>query len=43
MRIALFVTCLTDTLYPEAGTSVRLLERLGHQVAFPMTQTCCGG
>lgn len=43
MRIALFVTCLTDTLYPEAGKSVvRLLERLGHQVAFPMGQTCCG-
>ncbi|HEY2575540.1 MAG TPA: (Fe-S)-binding protein [Streptosporangiaceae bacterium] len=43
MRIALFVTCLTDTLYPEAGKSVvRLLERLGHQVAFPMAQTCCG-
>jgi L-lactate dehydrogenase complex protein LldE len=43
MRIALFVTCLTDTLYPEAGKSVvRVLERLGHQVAFPMEQTCCG-
>src|SRR5437764_13792937 len=43
MRIALFVTCLADTLYPETGQAVvRVLERLGHQVAFPMEQTCCG-
>ncbi len=43
MRIALFVTCLADTLYPKAGqATVRLLERLGHQVAFPRNQTCCG-
>jgi L-lactate dehydrogenase complex protein LldE len=43
MRIALFVTCLTDTLYPQAGKAVvRVLERLGHQVAFPIAQTCCG-
>jgi L-lactate dehydrogenase complex protein LldE len=43
MRIALFVTCLVDTLFPEAGrASVRLLERLGHQVEFPQEQTCCG-
>jgi L-lactate dehydrogenase complex protein LldE len=43
MRIALFVTCLTDTLFPEAGKAVvALLERLGHQVDFPMAQTCCG-
>jgi L-lactate dehydrogenase complex protein LldE len=43
MRIALFVTCLTDTLFPEAGkATVRVLRRLGHQVAFPMEQTCCG-
>ncbi|HEY2552244.1 MAG TPA: (Fe-S)-binding protein [Streptosporangiaceae bacterium] len=43
MRIALFVTCLADTLFPEAGkATVRLLERLGHQVDFPQAQTCCG-
>ena len=43
MRIALFVTCLADTLYPETGKSVvRVLERLGHDVAFPVRQTCCG-
>jgi len=43
MRIALFVTCLADTLYPQAGkATVRLLERLGHEVVFPAEQTCCG-
>lgn len=43
MRIALFVTCLADTLYPEVGkATVHLLERLGHEVAFPRAQTCCG-
>jgi L-lactate dehydrogenase complex protein LldE len=43
MRIALFVTCLADTLFPEVGqATVALLERLGHQVEFPQAQTCCG-
>src|SRR6201995_5064024 len=43
MRIALFITCLTDTLFPDTGQAVvRLLERLGHQVEFPPGQTCCG-
>jgi L-lactate dehydrogenase complex protein LldE len=43
MRIALFVTCLADTLFPRAGiATVRLLERLGHRVEFPEGQTCCG-
>jgi len=43
MRIALFATCLADTLFPEAAkATVRLLERLGHEVRFPGEQTCCG-
>ena len=43
MRVALFVTCLTDTLVPETGiATVRLLERLGHEIDFPAAQTCCG-
>jgi L-lactate dehydrogenase complex protein LldE len=43
MRIALFITCLTDTLYPETGQAITaLLERLGHEVAFPPGQACCG-
>src|SRR5215210_9530957 len=43
MRISLFITCFNDTLFPETGRAmVRLLERLGHTVDFPMAQTCCG-
>jgi len=41
--VALFITCFNDTLFPETGrATVRLLERLGHEVAFPVEQTCCG-
>jgi len=43
MRIGLFVTCLTDTLFPGTGQAVvAVLERLGHQVVFPAGQACCG-
>jgi L-lactate dehydrogenase complex protein LldE len=43
MRIALFATCLADTLFPDvARATVTVLERLGHQVDFPLDQTCCG-
>jgi L-lactate dehydrogenase complex protein LldE len=43
MRVALFVTCFNDTLFPQAGRAVvTLLERLGCEVDFPLEQTCCG-
>jgi L-lactate dehydrogenase complex protein LldE len=43
MRVALFVTCINDTLFPRsAQAAVAVLERLGHEVAFPAEQTCCG-
>jgi len=43
MQISIFITCFNDTLFPETGKAmVRLLERLGHTVDFPMEQTCCG-
>ena len=43
MRIGLFVTCLTDTLFPDTGRAVvTVLERLGHRVDFPAAQACCG-
>ncbi|MCW2952391.1 MAG: protein of unknown function cysteine-rich region domain protein [Conexibacter sp.] len=43
MRIALFITCFNDTLFPGTGRAVvSVLERLGHEVAFPLEQTCCG-
>lgn len=43
MKAALFITCLADTLFPEVGrATTTLLERLGVDVEFPSTQTCCG-
>jgi L-lactate dehydrogenase complex protein LldE len=43
MRIALFITCFNDTLFPATGQAVvTLLERLGCRVEFPQGQTCCG-
>jgi len=43
VRVALFVTCVNDTLFPDVGKAVvTVLERLGHTVEFPMGQTCCG-
>jgi L-lactate dehydrogenase complex protein LldE len=43
VRVALFVTCFNDTLFPRTGQAVvELLERLGCEVAFPDEQTCCG-
>ena len=43
MRVALFITCVNDTLFPETGrATVAVLERLGHEVVFPLEQTCCG-
>jgi L-lactate dehydrogenase complex protein LldE len=43
VRVALFVTCFNDTLFPQTGRAVvALLERLGCEVDFPEAQTCCG-
>lgn len=43
MRVALFVTCLTDTFYPRVGVAVvRVLRHFGCRVEFPEGQTCCG-
>ena len=37
------VTCLNDAMFPEAGQAVvTLLRRLGVEVEFPASQTCCG-
>jgi L-lactate dehydrogenase complex protein LldE len=42
-RVALFITCFNDTLFPAVGQAVvTLLERLGCEVRFPEAQTCCG-
>jgi L-lactate dehydrogenase complex protein LldE len=43
VRVALFITCFNDTLFPQTGRAVvTLLERLGCGVEFPEAQTCCG-
>ena len=43
MRVSLFITCFNDTLFPQTGrAAVTVLERLGHQVDFDPSQTCCG-
>jgi L-lactate dehydrogenase complex protein LldE len=43
MRVALFITCFNDLLFPDVGkATVAILRRLGHEVVFPEDQTCCG-
>ncbi|WP_314591587.1 (Fe-S)-binding protein [Paenibacillus terrigena] len=43
MKVSLFITCLSDAIYPRVGEAmVRLLARYGVQVEFPKAQTCCG-
>jgi L-lactate dehydrogenase complex protein LldE len=42
-RVALFITCFNDTMFPQTGRAVvTVLERLGVAVDFPLEQTCCG-
>ncbi len=43
MRVSLFITCLTDTFYPQVGRAVvAVLRRCGCEVDLPDGQTCCG-
>lgn len=43
MRVSLFITCLVDNFFPNAGEAmVRILDKYGVEVAFPKNQTCCG-
>lgn len=43
MKVSLFITCLSDTIYPRVGEAmVRLLAKYGIQLHFPTVQTCCG-
>jgi L-lactate dehydrogenase complex protein LldE len=43
MRVALFIPCYVDQLYPRVGlATVRVLEQVGIQAEFPEEQTCCG-
>jgi L-lactate dehydrogenase complex protein LldE len=43
MKVTLFVTCLVDMFQTGVGkATVELLEKLGCEVEFPESQTCCG-
>lgn len=43
MKIAIFGTCIIDAMFPRvAEATVKVLERLGHEVVFPQGQACCG-
>jgi L-lactate dehydrogenase complex protein LldE len=43
IKASLFVTCIIDQFYPEVGeAAVRVLRRLGVEVEFDDSQTCCG-
>ncbi|KQO04543.1 (Fe-S)-binding protein [Paenibacillus sp. Leaf72] len=43
MKVSLFITCLSDAMYPRVGEAmVRLLAKYGVRLDFPTVQTCCG-
>ena len=43
MKVALFATCVCDVMFPSAvQATAAVLTRLGCDVVFPATQTCCG-
>lgn len=43
MKVSLFITCLSDAIYPKVGEAMaRLLARYGVELSFPKVQTCCG-
>ncbi|SDW09720.1 (Fe-S)-binding protein [Paenibacillus sp. PDC88] len=43
MKVSLFITCLSDAIYPRVGEAmVRILARYGIKLDFPKVQTCCG-
>lgn len=43
MKVSLFITCLSDAIYPRVGEAmIRLLARHGIKLDFPTVQTCCG-
>lgn len=43
MKIALFIPCYVDQFYPQVAiATLELLENLGLDVHYPISQTCCG-
>ena len=42
-RVALFIPCFVDTIYPRVGVAtLKILQKLGYEVLYPKNQTCCG-
>jgi len=42
-KIALFIPCLVDQVYPEIGLAmVKILRHLGYGLSYDSKQTCCG-
>lgn len=43
MKVALFIPCLSEHLYPESALSmVKVLQHLGIEMEYVENQTCCG-
>ncbi len=43
MQVALMSPCYIDVFYPQVGiATLKLLEKLNVDVAYPFDQTCCG-
>jgi len=43
MKVALFIPCLTEHLFPQSGLSmVKIFKHLGVEVEYVENQTCCG-
>ncbi|MVM31310.1 (Fe-S)-binding protein [Spirosoma sp. HMF4905] len=43
MKVGLFIPCYIDQFYPKVAiATLKLLEKVGCDVAYPLQQTCCG-
>ena len=43
-KVALFLGCVADSLYPETNlNTARVLQKNGCEVWIPRSQGCCGG
>lgn len=43
MKMSMFITCISDAVFPGVGEAMaRLLARYGVRLEFPPIQTCCG-
>lgn len=43
MHVGLFIPCYIDQFYPNAAiATLKLLQKLGVKVSYPIHQTCCG-